>query len=53
MRSPDGRHLYVVGQENDVTTLAWDGVAGTLAFVEADANGEGSLAFQYPDYVVS
>lgn len=49
--SPDGQHLYVVGQENALTSFAWDAVAGTLTLADTDADGTGTLVLGYPDFV--
>jgi DNA-binding beta-propeller fold protein YncE len=49
--SPDGRHLYVVGQENAITTFAWDDAAGTLTLADVDVHGEGELVLDNPEHV--
>jgi DNA-binding beta-propeller fold protein YncE len=49
--SPDGAHLYVVGQENAVSTFAWNGVDGTLTLADVDAHGDGELVLQFPEHV--
>jgi len=49
--SPDGGHLYVVGQEDAITTFAWDDAAGTLALADVDLDGDGDLLLDDPELV--
>ena len=47
--SPDGANVYVVGQENAITSFAWDGA--TLTVVDTDVSGSGGLSLVLPSLV--
>lgn len=50
--SPDGANVYVVGQENAITSFRWDGATDSLTLVDVDVSGTGGVVLSSPASVV-